>query len=84
MRPGDAQWQVTNNQLDLTSSTALGNNLISRIEHLNSRIYAAGPAVTLLTKYGLFSLRYYDEFGANATSSGQQLIFGVAIGGKPR
>ena len=44
-----------------------------------SQIYSAGPAINLLTKYGLFSLRYYEEFGANATPSGRQLMFTVTL-----
>ena len=36
-------------------------------------------AINLLTKYGLFSVRYYEEFGAHATPSGRQLMFSLAL-----
>jgi hypothetical protein len=81
---GYAQWQVTNNRIGASATTPFGNNAINQLENLSTRIYAAGPGITALTRYGLFSLRYYDEFGAHATPSGQQLMFGIAIGGKPR
>ncbi|MGH9342866.1 MAG: SphA family protein [Terriglobia bacterium] len=76
---GYAQWQVTNNQIDLTPTTKIGARVINTLENANSQIYSAGPAFNLLTKYGLYSLRYYEEFGANATPSGQQLMFSVAL-----
>ncbi len=50
----------------------------------SARIYSAGRGINLLTKYGLFSLRYYEEFGANATPSGRQLMFSVTIGKSPK
>jgi hypothetical protein len=46
---------------------------------VSSRIYSAGPAINLLTKYGLYSLRYYEEFGAHATPSGRQLMFSLVL-----
>jgi hypothetical protein len=76
---GYAQWQVTNNQINLTPTTKVGMSALNTVEHARSRIYSAGPGITLLTKYGLFSLRYYEEFGANATPSGRQLIFSVSL-----
>lgn len=76
---GYAQWQVTNNQIDLTPTTKLGASALNTLEHTSSRIYSAGPAINLLTKYGLFSLRYYEEFGANATPSGRQLMFSLTL-----
>jgi hypothetical protein len=77
---GYAQWQVTNNQIDLIPKTKIGASALNALEHTSARIYSAGPAINLLTKYGLFSLRYYEEFGANATPSGRQLMFSVTIG----
>lgn len=44
---------------------------------------AACTAVPMLTKFGLFDLRYYDEFAAKATPSGQYLYFGITLGGNP-
>jgi hypothetical protein len=76
---GYAQWQVTNNQIDLTPTTTVGASALHTLEHASSRVYSAGPAINLLTKYGLFSLRYYEEFGANATPSGRQLMFSVTL-----
>jgi hypothetical protein len=76
---GYAQWQVTNNQIDLTPKTTIGASALNAVEHASSRVYSAGPAINLLTKYGLFSLRYYEEFGANATPSGRQLMFSVTL-----
>jgi hypothetical protein len=80
---GYAQWQTTDNQIDLNPSTSLGQSALSTLEHTHMHIYAAGPGIQMLTKFGLFDLRYYDEFGAKATPSGQQLMFSVALGGKP-
>jgi hypothetical protein len=76
---GYAQWQATNNEIDLTPRTKIGASAINSLEHTSSQIYSAGPEISLLTKYGLFSLRYYEEFGAHATPSGQQLMFSVAL-----
>jgi hypothetical protein len=76
---GYAQWQATNNQIDLNPTTKVSATAIDTLEHRSVQIYAAGPAINLLTKYGLFSLRYYDEFGANATPSGRQLMFTVTL-----
>jgi hypothetical protein len=76
---GYAQWQVTNNQINLSPTTKVGDAALNTLEHTSSRIYSAGPAVNLLTKFGLFSLRYYEEFGANATPSGRQLMFSMAL-----
>lgn len=76
---GYAQWQVTNNQIDLNPTTKIGMSALNTVEHASSQIYSAGPAITLLTKYGLFSLRYYEEFGANATPSGRQLMFSISL-----
>jgi len=76
---GYAQWQVNNNQINLTPTTQIGSTALNTLEHVSSRIYSAGPAINLLTKYGLFSLRYYEEFGAHATPSGRQLMFSVTL-----
>lgn len=80
---GYAQWQTTDNQIQVTPATAAGRTLIDRIKESQLRIYSAGPSVQLLTKYGLFALRYFDEFGANATPSGQQLMFSLTVAGNP-
>jgi hypothetical protein len=80
---GYAQWQVTNNRIDLTPATPIQATAINRLENARSQIYAAGPAVQLLTKYGLFNLRCYEEFGAHATPSGQQLMFSFAVACDP-
>jgi hypothetical protein len=32
-----------------------------------------------MTKYGYFTLSYYEEFGAKATPSGRQLMFSAAF-----
>ena len=53
--------------------------VIHWLEEAQLRICAAGPGVQLLTKYGLFALRYYEEFGANATASARQLMFSVTL-----
>jgi hypothetical protein len=76
---GYAQWQVTNNEINLSPTTKIGKSALNTLEHASSRIYSAGPAVTLLTKYGLYSLRYYEEFGAHATPSGRQLMFSLVL-----
>jgi len=76
---GYAQWQVTNNQLDLNPTTRIATSAVNVLEHTSARVYSAGPAINLLTKYGLFSLRYYEEFGANATPSGRQLMFSLTL-----
>ena len=80
---GYAQWQISNNQINLNPTTGIGQAALSTLEDTHSQVYAAGPAVQLLTKYGLFELRYYDEFGNKATPSGQQLMFSYALFGKP-
>jgi hypothetical protein len=80
---GYAQWQVANNQIDLTPTTPIQATAISELENSRSRIYAAGPAIQLLTKYGLFNLRWYEEFGAQAAPSGQQLMFSFAVACDP-
>jgi hypothetical protein len=80
---GYAQWQTSDNQLNVSATRPAESTVIHRLEEAKSQIYAAGPAVQLLTKYGLFALRYYDEFGASATPSGQQLMFSVTLAGNP-
>lgn len=80
---GYAQWQTTNNQIGLNPSTSLGQLAVNTLEHTHAHIYSAGPAVQMLTKFGLFDLRYYDEFAAKATPSGQYLYFGITLGGIP-
>jgi hypothetical protein len=76
---GYAQWQATNNSINLTPTTAVGASALNALQHTSERIYSAGPAINLLTRYGFFSLRYYEEFDARATPSGRQLMFNVAL-----
>lgn len=76
---GYAQWQVTNNQIHVTPANGVENKVVNRVENIRSQIYAAGPSITALTKYGFFSLSYYEEFGAKATPSGRQLMFSAAF-----
>jgi hypothetical protein len=76
---GYAQWQATSNQIDLVARTKIDSSAIDLLEDTRSQIYSAGPSINLLTSYGLFSLRYYEEFGAHATPSGQQLMFSLAL-----
>ena len=80
---GFAPQHPANNQIDLSPATPLQAAAISRLEETRSQIYAAGPALQLLTKYGLFNLRWYEEFGAHATPSGQQLMFSYALACDP-
>jgi hypothetical protein len=76
---GYAQWQVTNNQIYLTPTNGVENSVVHRLEHTRSQIYAAGPGISALTKYGYFTLSYYEEFGAKATPSGRQLMFSASF-----
>jgi hypothetical protein len=80
---GYAQWQVTNNSINLTPATNIGRSALHTLETSRSQIYSAGPTLRVLTKYGLFDLRYYEEFGAHATPSGRQLMFSVTLAGNP-
>jgi hypothetical protein len=80
---GYAQWQTTDNQINVSPIASVEGTVIHRLEEAQIRIYSAGPAVQLLTKYGLFALRYYEEFGANATPSARQLMFSVTLAGNP-
>ena len=80
---GYAQWQTTDNQIQVSTNRAIGNAIKRALMESNASVYSAGPAVQLLTTFGLFDLRYYNEFGAQATPSGQQLMFSVALAGKP-
>ncbi|MGA9756402.1 MAG: transporter [Desulfobaccales bacterium] len=76
---GYAQWQVTNNQIHFTPANGVENSVMNRVENSRSQIYAAGPGISALTKYGYFTLSYYEEFGAKATPSGRQLMFSAAF-----
>lgn len=75
---GYAQWQVTNNSISVNPPAKLGT-LVDQLGSTKSQIYAAGPGINLLTKYGFYSLRWYEEFGAQAGPSGSQLMFSVAL-----
>ncbi len=72
---GYAQWQTTDNAIDVHPTSKEGISILNNLEDNKAKIYAAGPAVRLTTAYGLFALRYYEEFGATATPSGRQLMF---------
>ena len=76
---GYAQWQVTNNSIGASPTTKPGTSIVDQLNTTKSQIYAAGPGINLLTKYGFYSLRWYEEFGAHATPSGNQLMFSVAL-----
>ena len=76
---GYAQWQVTNNSIGATPATKPGTLVVDQLSNTKSQIYAAGPGLNLLTRYGFYSLRWYEEFGAHATPSGNQLMFSVAL-----
>ncbi len=80
---GYAQWQISDNEINFNPTNKLGQALLSRLEDSRSEVYAAGPGIQVLTKFGLFDLRYYDEFGAKATPSGQQLMFSVTLAANP-
>ena len=80
---GYAQWQISDNQINANPTTPIGQSILNRLEGARSQVYAAGPSIQALTKFGLFELRYYDEFGARATPSGQQLMFSVTLAGNP-
>jgi hypothetical protein len=76
---GYAQWQVTNNSIGASPTTKPGTSIVDQLSTSKSQIYAAGPGINLLTKYGFYSLRWYEEFGAQGTPSGNQLMFSVAL-----
>ena len=76
---GYAQWQTTNNQINFATQNQTAAAAIKSLEDTRAQVYSAGPSINLLTKYGLFSLRYYEEFDAHATPSGRQLMFSVAL-----
>jgi hypothetical protein len=80
---GYAQWQISDNQINANPSTRIGTSILNALEGTHSQVYAAGPSIQVLTKFGLFDLRYYDEFGTRATPSGQQLMFSVTLAGNP-
>ena len=80
---GYAQWQVTNNSVSLSPITNIATTAINTLQTTKARIYSAGPAIHVLTKYGLFDFRYYEEFAAHATPSGRQLMFSYTLGGNP-
>jgi hypothetical protein len=80
---GYAQWQATDNQININPTTAIGMSAINKLENVSAHVYSAGPSITALTKYGLFTVRYYEEFGAHATPSGRELMFTATIAGNP-
>jgi len=76
---GYAQWQVTNNSIGANPASQPGIGIVGQLSSTKSQIYAAGPAASVITKYGMYSLRWYEEFGAHATPSGSQLMFSVTL-----
>jgi hypothetical protein len=76
---GYAQWQVTNNSIGANPTTKPGTIIVDQLGSTKSQVYAAGPGINLLTRYGFYSLRWYEELGAHATPSGNQLMFSVAL-----
>ena len=80
---GYAQWQISDNQINVNTTSRMGQSIVNQLEDTRSRIYAAGPGIQLLTKFGLFELRCYDEFAAKATPSSQQLMFSVTLADNP-
>jgi hypothetical protein len=76
---GYAQWQVTRNSISATPSRKPGTVFVSELSSTRSQIYSAGPGIEMLTKYGLFSLRWYEEFAAHATPSGSQFMFSLTL-----
>jgi hypothetical protein len=70
---GYAQWQVTNNQINLTPTTKIGQAAIDTLEHTSARIYSAGPAVNLLTKYGLLFIALLRRVRRSCHSVGQTI-----------
>jgi len=60
---GYAQWQATDNQINVKPNTAIGTGALNKLENVSAHVYSAGPSITALTKFGLFTLRYYEEFG---------------------
>lgn len=76
---GYAQWQVTNNSIGANPTTKPTAMIIDNLSSTKAQVYAAGPGINLLTRYGFYSLRWYEEFGAHATPSGNQLMFSVAL-----
>ncbi len=76
---GYAQWQVTNSSIDVNPAAKPGALVADQLGSTKSEIYAAGPGINLLSSYGFYSLRWYEEFGAHAGPSGNQLMFSVAL-----
>lgn len=80
---GYAQWQTTDNNISVSSTDPQANEVLHELKELHPRVYAAGPGVQLLTSFGLFDLRYYEEFGAYNTPSARELVFSLTLAGKP-
>jgi hypothetical protein len=53
--------------------------MLNALESTPWRIVAAGATIQLIKKYGLFSHRYYEEFGATPRPSRQQPMFVFAF-----
>jgi hypothetical protein len=76
---GYAQWQATNNQINSRPRQQLERPHSTSWSIPVSKCTRRGPGITLLTKYGLFSLRYYEEFHAHPTPSGGQLMLSISL-----
>ena len=63
-------WQVTN---------ATGSALPPLQHGQRSHLYALGPEVAAITKYGLYYLRFFSEFGAANTFQGHMMVAGVGL-----
>jgi hypothetical protein len=42
---GYAQWQISDNQINLNPASQIGQSIVSRLEGTHPQIYAAGPAI---------------------------------------
>ncbi len=76
---GYAQWQVADNGISLTPHSKVAAAVLNKLTSAHAEVYSAGPAINLLTKWGVVSLRYYEEFGTHAAASGRQLMFDVTF-----
>ena len=51
-----AQWQVTDNQINVNPTSAIGMAAVNKLENVSAHVYSAGPSITALTKFGLFTI----------------------------
>jgi hypothetical protein len=64
-----AYWQVT----------AFGGAVPPSAQSAWSNVYGLGPEITATTKYGLYYLRFFSEFGAANSRQGHSFVAGVAL-----